>query len=237
MRRMGMHESGLRVHVVRVFCDDHDDHGNPLGVVLDGASVPGAAVRQEIAFELGFSETVFVDDAATGEVRIFTPADELPLAGHPLVGTAWLLAHIGTPVDALRPPAGSVPVGADAGSAWIEADPEWAPSWRLEELANPAAVDAVDAAGRGSDAFDYVWAWIDEAAGVVRARAFAVAHGIVEDEATGSAALRLTAVIGRPIRIHQGRGSIIQAQPTERGTVRVEGRVVLDDDTLRIALP
>ena len=49
--------------------------------------------RQKIvATDLGFSETVFVDDPETGELRIFTPTTELPFAGHPLVGTAWLLS-------------------------------------------------------------------------------------------------------------------------------------------------
>ena len=57
---------------------------------LDGAEV-AEAERQPIAAELGFSETVFVDDRERGEMRIFTPGVELPLAGHPLVGTAWLL--------------------------------------------------------------------------------------------------------------------------------------------------
>lgn len=227
--------SSLRVHVVRVFCDDHDDHGNPLGVILDGAAIPDPAARQEIAFELGFSETVFVDDRATGALQIFTPADELKLAGHPLVGTSWLLRHLGTPVTELRPPAGTVPTDADADGAWIEADPAWAPPWQLEQLATPDEVDALEAAARGEHAFDYVWAWRDEAKGVVRARAFAIEHGIVEDEATGSAALVLAGAIDREIRIHQGRGSVIEAGPTGRGTVRVKGRVVLDDDDLHVA--
>ena len=62
--------------------------------------------RQAVAADLGLSETVFVDDAERGEVRIFTPAVELDFAGHPAVGTAWLLEG----VDALRPPAGELPV-------------------------------------------------------------------------------------------------------------------------------
>ena len=224
----------VQVHVVRVFCDDHDDHGNPLGVVMDGAALPTKAGRQEIAFELGFSETVFVDDPRTGALQIFTPADELPLAGHPLVGTAWLLSDLGHPVDTLRPPAGTVPCGVDGETAWIVADPEWAPPWRLEQLAHPAEVDAIQAQDRGEEAFDYVWAWRDEAAGIVRARAFAIEHGIVEDEATGSAALRLAQHLGRPIRIQQGRGSIIDATPVADGSVRVEGRVVLGDALLQV---
>ncbi|MGX6448931.1 PhzF family phenazine biosynthesis protein, partial [Patulibacter sp. S7RM1-6] len=94
-----------QLDVLRVFCADDGGWGNPLGVVLDAGAV-APAERQRIAAVLGFSETVFVDDAPTGAVRIFTPGTELPLAGHPLVGTSWLLAREGAAVPALRPPAG-----------------------------------------------------------------------------------------------------------------------------------
>lgn len=227
----------IRVHVVRVFCDDHEDHGNPLGVVLDGAAVPDPAARQEIAFELGFSETVFIDDAATGTLQIFTPVSELPLAGHPLVGTAWLLGHLDRPVVELRPPAGTVAVGTGDGRAWFEADPAWAPAWSLEQLPTPDDVDAIDGDARDAEAPNYAWSWIDEAAGTVRARFFSVEHGVAEDEATGSAAMLLTAQVDRAIRIHQGRGSVILAEPTGGGHVRIEGRVVLDDDELTVDVP
>ena len=66
--------------------------GNQLAVFLDGPSVP-EAIRQDLAREIGFSETVFVDPPShptAGDVRarIFTPALELPFAGHPVLGTA-----------------------------------------------------------------------------------------------------------------------------------------------------
>jgi PhzF family phenazine biosynthesis protein len=82
-----------RLHLLRGFCDEHGEAGNPLAVFLDGVEVP-AASRQAVAGDLGLSETVFVDDAGRGELRIFTPAVELPFAGHPTVGTAWLLAAV-----------------------------------------------------------------------------------------------------------------------------------------------
>lgn len=221
--------SPLSVDVVRVFCDAQGEHGNPLGVVLEGAAIADPAERQEIAFELGFSETVFVDDAATGALRIFTPEHELPLAGHPLVGTAWLLADRGQAVHQLRPPAGTVPCGIDGGGAWIDALPKWAPPWVLRQLPTPDDVDAIDADAEPNDGLDYAWAWIDEPAGLVRARSFVKVHGIVEDEATGSAALRLCAQVGTPIEIRQGRGSRLQAAPLGEGRVRVQGRVVFDE--------
>lgn len=69
--------------------------GNPLAVVLDSAGLDTEAM-QAIAREFNLSETVFVappaDRANGAAVRIFTPAQELPFAGHPTVGTAVLLA-------------------------------------------------------------------------------------------------------------------------------------------------
>src|SRR6185437_5992059 len=97
------------LHVLRVFCNAEWDFGNPLGVFLNGGEVPEER-RQAVAAELGFSETVYVDDAAAGRIRIFTPGLELGFAGHPSVGTAWLLAKERQPVEVLRPPAGEVGV-------------------------------------------------------------------------------------------------------------------------------
>src|SRR5215475_7125590 len=68
--------------------------GNPLAVVLDAEALDAAAM-QAIAREFNHPETVFVftpaDPARRARVRIFTPARELPFAGHPTVGTAVLL--------------------------------------------------------------------------------------------------------------------------------------------------
>ncbi len=213
------------LHVLRVFVNEEGEWGNPLGVFLDGASIP-ASERQGIAAELGFSETVFVEDRASGRVRIHTPEVELPFAGHPTVGTAWLLAHEGTPVDVLRPPAGEVGVRIEPDAALVTARPEWSPRFEYVGLETPAAVRALAGAPGGGNA--YAWAWVDEAAGTIRARAFVPEAGIAEDEATGSAALALCARLERPIVIHQGHGSVIRARPVAGGKVEVGGRVGLD---------
>jgi predicted PhzF superfamily epimerase YddE/YHI9 len=214
------------LHVLRVFTGPDGTGGNPLGVVLDGAAV-APADRQAVAAGLGFSETVFVDDRTTGALRIFTPAVELPLAGHPLVGTAWLLAHEGTPPAALRPPAGEVPVEVAGGLTWISAKPEWVTLYDLQQLAAPADVDAF--AVPGGDAMVAVWAWEDESAGRIRARVFPNGIGIEEDEATGAFAIQLGAQLGRPATIRQGAGSELHARPAVDGRVAVGGRVALED--------
>jgi predicted PhzF superfamily epimerase YddE/YHI9 len=207
----------VELHVLRVFCDEAARFGNPLGVVLDGASVP-AGERQALAGELGYAETVFVDHRERGAVRIFTPRAELDFAGHPAVGTAWLLG-----VEALEPPAGRVPVRRDGDLTWVGARPEWGPAWEHVRLASPEAVDAYEQPSEGLIA---IWAW--EGEGRVRSRAFPVDIGIQEDEATGSAATRLGALLGREIVIRQGAGSVIHARPSSDGMVEIGGRVVLD---------
>lgn len=215
------------LHVLRVFTAAGGEHGNPLGVFLAGEEVEEAR-RQPVAARLGYSETVFVGDRERGEVRIFTPAEEIPFAGHPSVGTAWLLAREGTVVEALRIPAGTVPVRRDGELTWIAARPEWASAFRLERLGSAAEVDALDPASFEGDGA-YCWAWQDEARGLVRSRAFFPGFGIVEDEATGAAAVALCGGLGRPLEIRQGRGSRLSARPREDGMVEVGGRCVLDE--------
>ncbi|HKH14196.1 MAG TPA: PhzF family phenazine biosynthesis protein [Solirubrobacterales bacterium] len=215
------------LNVLRVFCGDDGSCGNPLGVFLDGGSVPEAD-RQAVAADLGFSETVFVDDAERGEIRIFTPAVEIPFAGHPVVGTAWLLARERGGVPVLRPPAGEVPVRTEAEMTYAAGRPEWAPEFEFVQLGSPAEVEALDGSPR-KDAEVGMWAWIDEEAGVLRERVFAEPFGIPEDEATGAAAVTLTARLGRALDIRQGRGSRIQTRPLEDGMVEIAGRVEFEE--------
>lgn len=215
------------LHVLRVFCAEDESGGNALGVFLDGPAVP-AGERQRIAHELGFAETVFVDDRERAEIRIFTPQTELPLAGHPLVGTAWLLREAGPAPEVLRPPAGEVPVRFEGELTFVAARPEWGPVFDFVEVDSPGEVDALGGSPQ-KGANVGVWAWIDEAAGRIRERVFVPGVGVAEDEATGSAALRLCAQLGRPIEIRQGTGSLIFARPLEGGMVEIGGRVVLDE--------
>ena len=86
----------LRFATLDVFTDKRFA-GNPLAVVLDAEALD-AVTMQAIAREFNHPETVFVlpplDPAHRARVRIFTPARELPFAGHPTVGTAVLLSQI-----------------------------------------------------------------------------------------------------------------------------------------------
>ncbi len=226
----------IEVVVVRVFTGESGAGGNELGIVWSSDAT--AEREQTIAAGLGFSETVFLDavDAAgrVAELRIFTPASELPFAGHPSVGTAWWLAERHTPVDVLRERAGDVEASVENDTAWVTARAEWAPVFEWLELRAPEDVEALDPL-----AFDegqhYAYAWIDEAEGRLRARMFAPAMGIIEDEATGAAAVALTARLGRGLRISQGEGSELVTELLADGRVRVGGRTVYDR-TIEVAL-
>jgi len=89
--------AGHRIHTVDVFAEK-SLAGNQLAVVLDASDIPSEAM-QRIAKEMNIAETTFVlppeDPAHAARIRIFTPASELPFAGHPTVGTAWVLATQG----------------------------------------------------------------------------------------------------------------------------------------------
>ena len=224
------------LHVIRVFVNEDGEWGNPLGVFLEGGGVP-ASERQATAAELGFSETVFVEDRAEGRMRIHTPTVELPFAGHPTVGVAWLLAREGAPVSALRVPAGEAAVRYAGEEAYVAARPEWAPRFEFRELAAPAGLRALDPAEATVNT--YAWSWIDEAAGTLRARSFVPQAGIAEDEATGSAAIGLCARLGRPLTVHQGHGSVLRCLPLGGGWVEVGGsaRLVESDSVPLVRRP
>ncbi len=112
----------MKLTIVDVFAEARYQ-GNQLAVVEDAAALD-AATMQAIAREMNFSETTFVTARSAGRasVRIFTPGQELPFAGHPTLGTAWVLcAGQGSVTLALG--AGDVPVRFDAGIGWLTPPP------------------------------------------------------------------------------------------------------------------
>ena len=105
----------LRYVVVDVFTDTPLT-GNQLAVFTDAREVDGE-LMQALAKEIGFSETTFVLPAEAGgtvRMRIFNPAHEMPFAGHPVLGTAWVLAApLQRAVIELETGVGIVPVELD----------------------------------------------------------------------------------------------------------------------------
>lgn len=122
-----------RFYIVDVF-SERPLGGNPLAVVVADQWLPDT-VMQQIAAEMNFSETTFVastpGDREAYPVRIFTPAREIAFAGHPILGTAWVLRHqvcVGAPDPVrLALAVGELPVtfGTEDGRevAWFQAPP------------------------------------------------------------------------------------------------------------------
>ena len=99
-----------------VFADVFTDTplaGNQLAVLTDARGLDDATM-QALALEIGFSETVFVlppEAGGTARIRIFNPRHEMPFAGHPVLGTAFVLgAPLQLGVAALETGVGTVPV-------------------------------------------------------------------------------------------------------------------------------
>jgi trans-2,3-dihydro-3-hydroxyanthranilate isomerase len=209
--------------IVRVFTRNGEG-GNALGVINDTIGLDDDGM-QAIAAELGFSETVFVDwpEDDLPSVRIFTPLVELPFAGHPLVGTAWTLLTMGPGgVAGLRCGIGDVAIGMDGDDAWITVtiDPAAARPTDLGDYAARAGLPVPLRSWLVAMPRDYVVLEYPDAATVaavapdagvlgerfgtlvyarsgdtVRARFFAPSAGVLEDPATGSAAVALATAL------------------------------------------
>lgn len=217
----------LEYRVVDVFTTDAFA-GNPLAVVLDADEL-STAQMQTIANEFNLSETSFpIRSAATDasyRLRIFTPASELPFAGHPSIGSAWVMRALGRVSDGQvvqECGVGLLPLYLEGDQATLTGGE---PS--IGESIDPSAVlaavglglrdmvgDPVRWAGVGID-FAYlhvrpesvararpdlsalaaigfagvsVFSYVDA---VAHARVFAGGVNVIEDPATGSAALAL----------------------------------------------
>lgn len=123
--------------------------GNQLGVFLDGRPFsPEQMLR--LAREMNFAETVFLLPPETGGdvlVRIFTPSAELPFAGHPVLGTAFVVGTAtGADVVVLETQAGPVPVTLERDEGQIvfgrmqQPIPTWEPFEREAELMSALGV-------------------------------------------------------------------------------------------------
>lgn len=218
----------IDVTVLRVFTDSAGNFGNPLGIV-DSGTVP-VAERQRVTSQLGYSETIFVDmpqaGSTTAHARIYTPMTELAFAGHPAVGLSWWLREQGIPLRTLQLPAGIVQVSYEDDVTAISARSEWAPELAIHDLDSVDDLAAANPADFPDDIQHYLWAWTDQSAGSLRSRMFAPGLGVPEDEATGSAAVRITDYLSRDLTITQGKGSLIQTTWNPEGWVRVAGHVV-----------
>jgi trans-2,3-dihydro-3-hydroxyanthranilate isomerase len=267
----------LAYHVVDVFTD-RAFAGNPLAVVLDADDLTTEQM-QAIAREFNLSETTFPVSSTAPEanyrLRIFTPTAELPFAGHPSVGGAWVLRSLGRIADGRNIQecgAGLLPIVINGDAATLTGgEPHLGEVVDSAEVARAAGLaesdlvgDPVRWAGMGID-FGFlhvkpdavarasldasaaatlpatgtgllVFSYVD---GIAHARMFAPGAGVVEDPATGSAALGLgvwLAAAGHVAPdgdtayvviqgVEMGRPSRLECVVRCEGGIAIEGRV------------
>ncbi len=139
-----------RYRVVDVFTENKLE-GNPLAVFPDAPDFDDATM-QRVARELNLSETVFVyppsSPQCAARVRIFTPAQEVPFAGHPTVGTAWVLrdeGRVATDHFALEELVGPVAVRTYDDLLWLRTPPvSFGPEYDRQDCASAMGVSAED---------------------------------------------------------------------------------------------
>ncbi|HTP99702.1 MAG TPA: PhzF family phenazine biosynthesis protein [Casimicrobiaceae bacterium] len=142
----------MRTHafrIVNVFAES-PLAGNPLCVFEDGRGLDDATM-QALALQFNLSETTFVLPAsgdASARVRIFTPTFEMPFAGHPTLGTAYVVGELRGAKDrvTLEMKAGTIPVSAD-GNVWTlsaNAPRHRAPAAQPSDFASMLGIAASD---------------------------------------------------------------------------------------------
>jgi len=182
--------------ILNVFAREGRLTGNPLCVFEDGAGLDDAAM-QALARQFNLSETTFVlpSEAATARVRIFTPAYEMPFAGHPTLGTAHVVRDLASSGDSLtlEMRAGIIPVSA-RGDRWtLQANPPKSRAEKLsgDELAQILGLDPGDIAStpmRVSIGREQLLVPLRNADAVRRARPRAdLFHRLASDEGAGQA--------------------------------------------------
>jgi trans-2,3-dihydro-3-hydroxyanthranilate isomerase len=118
----------LGYRILNVFTDgDNPFSGNPLCVFEDATGLSDKEM-QDLARQLNLSETTFItpgDQDVSAHVRIFTPNFEMPFAGHPTLGTAYVVRELfgGGEAIVLRMPAGDIAVRADGNTWTLRANP------------------------------------------------------------------------------------------------------------------
>ncbi|MBI5614554.1 PhzF family phenazine biosynthesis protein [Candidatus Gottesmanbacteria bacterium] len=216
-----------KIHTVRVFVDENNKFGNPVGIIVDEEQKIDATERQRIATGLGYSESVFINTLNPAAVSIFNPIREIPFAGHAMLGTAWYINKSkNQSIDFLTCLGGVIQTWTENDKIWIRASITMMPPWNYRQLKNPSEINDLPLQETFEIKHTYVWAWIDERKGLVRARTFAPDWGIPEDEANGSGSMKLASSFKRNLKIIHGKGSIIYTKPWKNDLIDLGGRAI-----------
>ncbi|HEX7963955.1 MAG TPA: hypothetical protein VF466_05205 [Candidatus Saccharimonadales bacterium] len=214
-------------HLLRVFADIEGNFGDAASVVIDeGRRIPDAE-RQAIARKLDTGETIFVNNLANADISVVHPQGEIGFAGVGMLGAAWLLAKLrGKPTEKMQGRDGEITVWQDNGLTWARASLAIMPPWNYKQLESAKAVERITLKETETLEHTMMWAWIDEAKGLIRARTFASDWDIPEAQGNGSGSMALAARLKREVEIKHGAGSVIFAKPAPGECADIGGQIV-----------
>jgi len=215
-----------KLDVMNVFIDKNGSFGNPVGLYLDLNNALSVADRQKIATESGYSEVVFVNSLEKPNISIFSPQNEIAFAGHAILGALKYISQLGdSSPEYIHCMGNRINCRQEGDLFYVIASSSIFPPWNLVKLASVELVENFSFLEASKLQHTFVWAWIDEKQGIVRARTFASDWDIPEDEANGSGSMKLTLEIGKKLRIIHGKGSEIYVNPLSDESVELGGRV------------
>jgi len=200
-------------YTLNVFTDTSGRYGDPVSIIIDENRKLDAVERQLLTKKIGNPETVFINDISAGDVSIFSLQQEIPFAGQPMIGAAWLLSKLrGQPISTIHSMGRNVTTRQEDDRTWIWANLEIMPPWHHLQVDGVDAVARINKDEAAAMEHTMVWAWVNKDKGVIRARTFASDWDIPEAESNGSGAMLLAAQLNRKIEVIHGKGSVIYAR-------------------------
>lgn len=213
------------IHTIRVFVDESNKFGSPLGIVVDERQEISAQERQDIATKLNYSETVFINSVKEGNITVYSPIRECPFSMYAALGVGWYInTQLSIPNVRLTSRNQSISVEAGNDIFWVKSPVSILPKWNFEEYQTLKEIDDLSVKECANKQHVFAWTWSDKEKGIIRARTFANDWGIPEDEANGSGSMRLAVLLEQPITVIHGQGSVIYAKPNRQSMVMVGGR-------------
>lgn len=214
------------IHILHVFTDSNGNYGDLASVVIDeGCHIPEAE-RQTMAGKLNTGETIFVNDIVGANISVMHPQGEIDFAGVGVLATAWLLTKLrGKTTEHIQGRGGEITTWQDGDITWVRANLATMPPWQYKQVKDAEMVEHIKLEETVTMEHTMVWAWIDEAKGLIRARTFASDWDIPEAQGNGSGSMVLAARLNRSIEIRHGESAIIFAEPAPDGCADIGGRV------------
>lgn len=217
-------------YVLRVFTDGQGNYGDGASVVVDEGKHLSDERRLALTKQLGTGETVFINNLVTADISVMHYQGEIDFAGTGVLAAAWLIHKVRKQQTfVLHGRKGAIGSWQDGTLTWVRTELSSMPPWQYKQVATAEIVEALTQTDTQTMAHTVVWAWLDEAKGLIRARTFASDWDIPEAEGNGSGAMLLAAKLNRALEIRHGQGSVMFARPEAHDRAAIGGNVVNED--------